>query len=138
MWREFRDFAMRGNVIDLAIGIIIGAAFTAIVNSLVNDIIMPPLGLLIGGIDFSNFFLTLKGGNFPSVDAAKAAGAVTVNYGLFFNALIRFLIVAFAIFIIVKQINRFHRKEEAAPPPPPPAEQVLLTEIRDLLKQRTV
>jgi len=138
MLGEFREFISRGNVVDLAVGVIIGAAFTAIVNSLVNDIIMPPLGLLIGGIDFSNFFLTLKGGNFPSVDAAKAAGAVTVNYGLFFNALIRFLIVAFAIFIIVKQINRFHRKEEAAPPPPPPAEQVLLTEIRDLLKQRTV
>jgi large conductance mechanosensitive channel len=138
MLGEFREFISRGNVVDLAVGVIIGAAFTAIVNSLVNDIIMPPLGLLIGGIDFSNFFLTLKGGNFPSVDAAKAAGAVTINYGLFFNALIRFLIVAFAIFIIVKQINRFHRKEEAAPPPPPPAEQVLLTEIRDLLKQRTV
>jgi large conductance mechanosensitive channel len=138
MLGEFREFISRGNVVDLAVGVIIGAAFTAIVNSLVNDIIMPPLGLLIGGIDFSNFFLTLKGGSFPSVDAAKAAGAVTVNYGLFFNALIRFLIVAFAIFIIVKQINRFHRKEEAAPPPPPPAEQVLLTEIRDLLKQRTV
>jgi large conductance mechanosensitive channel len=138
MLGEFREFISRGNVVDLAVGVIIGAAFTAIVNSLVNDIIMPPLGLLIGGIDFSNFFLTLKGGSFPSVDAAKAAGAVTINYGLFFNALIRFLIVAFAIFIIVKQINRFHRKEEAAPPPPPPAEQVLLTEIRDLLKQRTV
>ncbi len=137
MLGEFREFISRGNVVDLAVGVIIGAAFTAIVNSLVNDIIMPPLGLLIGGIDFSNFFLTLKGGSFPSVEAAKAAGAVTVNYGLFFNALIRFLIVAFAIFMIVKQINRFHRKEEAAPPPPPPAEEVLLREIRDLLKQRT-
>lgn len=136
MLGEFREFISRGNVVDLAVGVIIGAAFTQIVNSLVNDIIMPPLGLLIGGIDFSNFFLTLKGGSFPSVETAKAAGAVTVNYGLFFNALIRFLIVAFAIFIIVKQINRFHRKEEAAPPPPPPAEEVLLTEIRDLLKQQ--
>jgi large conductance mechanosensitive channel len=94
MLGEFREFISRGNVVDLAVGVIIGAAFTAIVNSLVNDIIMPPLGLLIGGIDFSNFFLTLKGGSFPSVDAAKAAGAVTINYGLFFNALIRFLIVA--------------------------------------------
>src|SRR6267378_53469 len=106
MWREFRDFAMRGNVIDLAVGIIIGAAFTTIVNSLVNDLIMPPLGLLIGGIDFSNFFVTLKGGSFPTLDAAKAAGGVTVNYGLFINAVIRFVIVAFAIFILVKQINR--------------------------------
>lgn len=138
MWREFREFAMRGNVIDLAVGIIIGAAFTTIVNSLVNDIIMPPLGLIIGGIDFSNFFVTLKGGSFPTLDAAKAAGAVTVNYGLFVNAVIRFLIVAFAIFILVKQINRFAREEPKAPPPPPAPsrEEALLAEIRDLLKAR--
>ena len=138
MWREFRDFAMRGNVVDLAVGIIIGAAFTTIVNSLVNDIIMPPIGLALGGIDFSNFFLTLKGGGFPTLDAAKAAGAVTVNYGLFINAIIRFVIVAFAIFILVKQINRLARKEEAppAPPPAPPRQEVLLEEIRDLLKAR--
>ena len=138
MWREFRDFAMRGNVIDLAVGIIIGAAFTTIVNSLVNDIIMPPLGLLIGGIDFSNFFLTLKGGSFPTLEAAKAGGAVTMNYGLFINAIIRFLIVAFAIFILVKQINRLAREEPKAPPPPPEPsrEEVLLAEIRDLLKAR--
>src|SRR2546421_7959541 len=100
MWREFRDFAMRGNVIDLAVGIIIGAVFTTIVNSLVNDLIMPPLGLLIGGVDFSNFLVTLKGGAYPTLDAAKAGGAVTVNYGLFINAVIRFVIVAFAIFIL--------------------------------------
>jgi large conductance mechanosensitive channel len=138
MWREFRDFAMRGNVIDLAVGIIIGAAFTTIVNSLVSDIIMPPLGLIIGGIDFSNFFLTLKGGSFPTLEAAKAAGAVTMNYGLFINAIIRFLIVAFAIFILVKQINRLAREEPKAPPPPPEPtrEEVLLAEIRDLLKAR--
>ena len=138
MWREFRDFAMRGNVIDLAVGIIIGAAFTAIVNSLVNDIIMPPLGLLIGGIDFSNFFLTLKGGSFPTLEAAKAAGAVTMNYGLFINAVIRFIIVAFAIFILVKQINRLAREEPKAPPPAPEPsrEELLLAEIRDLLKAR--
>jgi len=135
MWREFRDFAMRGNVIDLAIGIIIGAAFTTIVNSLVNDLIMPPLGLLIGGVDFSNFFVTLKGGAYPTLDAAKAAGAVTVNYGLFINAVIRFLIVAFAIFILVKQINRL-KGEEPAAPPEPPRQEVLLGEIRDLLKAR--
>jgi large conductance mechanosensitive channel len=138
MWREFRDFAMRGNVVDLAVGIIIGAAFTTIVNSLVNDIIMPPLGLIIGGIDFSNFFVTLKGGSHPTLEAAKAAGAVTMNYGLFINAIIRFMIVAFAIFILVKQINRLAREEPKAPPPPPEPsrEEVLLAEIRDLLKAR--
>src|SRR5712692_1982879 len=136
MWREFREFAMRGNVVDLAVGIIIGAAFTTIVNSLVNDIIMPPLGLLIGGIDFSNFFLTLKGGSYPTLEAAKAAGAVTINYGLFINAVIRFVIVAFAIFILVKQINRIRGQEEAketVPPPEPSRQEVLLAEIRDLL-----
>jgi large conductance mechanosensitive channel len=135
MWREFREFAMRGNVVDLAVGIILGAAFTTIVNSLVNDIIMPPIGLLLGGIDFSNFFVTLKGGSYPTLDAAKAAGAVTVNYGLFINAIIRFVIVAVAIFILVKQINRLKR-EEPAPPPEPPRQEVLLAEIRDLLKAR--
>jgi len=139
MWREFREFAMRGNVVDLAIGIILGAAFTTIVNSLVNDLIMPPLGLLIGGVDFSNFFIVLKGGSYPTLEAAKAAGAVTVNYGQFINAVLRFVIVAFAIFILVKQINRL-RWEEPAPkpaaPPEPPREEVLLGEIRDILKAR--
>src|SRR5438270_5621824 len=130
MWREFRDFAMRGNVIDLAVGIIIGAAFTTIVNSLVNDLIMPPLGLLIGGVDFSNFFVTLKGGAYPTLEAAKAGGAVTVNYGLFINAVIRFAIVAFAIFILVKQINRLTAEKPAEPAPPaePPRQEVLLAE----------
>jgi large conductance mechanosensitive channel len=140
MWREFREFAMRGNVVDLAVGIIIGAAFTTIVNSLVNDLIMPPIGLLIGGIDFSSFFVTLKGGSYPTLEAAKAAGAVTMNYGLFINAVIRFVIVAFAIFILVKQINRLNREPPAAEPPPPPEpsrEEVLLAEIRDLLKARS-
>ena len=138
MWREFREFAMRGNVIDLAVGIIIGAAFTTIVNSLVNDIIMPPLGLLIGGIDFANFFVTLKGGHFETPEAAKAAGAVTVNYGLFINAIIKFVIVAFAIFILVKQVNRlrWEEDEKTAPPPEPPRQEQLLAEIRDLLKAR--
>jgi large conductance mechanosensitive channel len=139
MWREFRDFAMRGNVIDLAVGIIIGAAFTTIVNSLVNDIIMPPLGMALGGIDFSDFFVTLKGGSQPTLAAAKTAGAVTINYGLFINAVLRFVIVAFAIFILVKQINRLARHEEPtpAPPPEPTREEVLLAEIRDLLKARS-
>ncbi len=139
MWREFREFAMRGNVIDLAVGIILGAAFTTIVNSLVNDLIMPPLGLLIGGIDFSSFFVTLKGGSYPTLEAAKAAGAVTINYGLFVNAVIRFVIVAFAIFILVKQVNRLRLNEppaEPAPPPEPPRQEVLLAEIRDFLKAR--
>src|SRR5712692_5141415 len=115
MWREFRDFAMRGNVIDLAVGIILGAAFTTIVNSLVNDLIMPPLGLLLGGVDFSNFFVTLKGGSYPTLDVAKAAGAVTINYGVFINAVIRFVIVAFAILVLVKQIKRLKTEEPAAP-----------------------
>jgi large conductance mechanosensitive channel len=137
MWREFRDFAMRGNAIDLAVGIIVGAAFTTIVNSLVNDIIMPPLGLLIGGIDFSDFFVTIKGGSYPTLAAAKAAHAVTINYGQFINAIIRFLIVAFAIFILVRQINRlFAPREAPAAPPEPPRQEVLLEEIRDLLKER--
>jgi large conductance mechanosensitive channel len=135
MWREFRDFAMRGNVVDLAVGIILGAAFTTIVNSLVNDIIMPPLGLMIGGIDFSNFFVTLKGGSYPTLEAAKADGAVTINYGLFVNAVIRFLIVAFAVFLLVKQINRLNR-QAAAPPPEPPRQEVLLAEIRDILNEK--
>ena len=139
MLKEFREFAMRGNVIDLAVGVIIGAAFTAIVNSLVNDVLMPPLGLAIGGIDFSDFFITLKGaGGYATLDQAKAAGAVTLNYGLFFNSIIKFLIVAFAVFILVKQINRLQKSEaeKAAPPPPTPQDVVLLTEIRDILKTR--
>lgn len=139
MLEEFKKFAMRGNVIDLAVGIIIGAAFTAIVNSLVNDVLMPPLGLAIGGIDFSDFFITLKGaGGYATLEQAKAAGAVTLNYGLFLNSIIKFLIVAFAVFILVKQINRLQRAEaeKPAPPPPPAQDVVLLTEIRDILKTR--
>jgi large conductance mechanosensitive channel len=140
MLEEFKKFAMRGNVIDLAVGIIIGAAFTAIVNSLVNDLLMPPLGLAIGGIDFSDFFITLKGaGGYTTLEQAKAAGAVTLNYGLFINAIIKFLIVAFAVFILVKQINRLQRTEAEKPaaPAPPPREEVLLAEIRDILRART-
>ena len=129
---------MRGNVIDLAVGIIIGAAFTSIVNSLVNDILMPPLGLLIGGVDFSDLFITLKGGSYETLEQAKAAGAVTINYGAFINTVIRFLIVAFAVFILVKQINRLQTKQEAVEPAPPPVprEEVLLTEIRDILRAK--
>jgi len=135
MWREFRDFAVRGNVVDLAVGLILGAAFTTIVNSLVNDLLMPPIGLLLGGIDFSDFFVTLKGGSYPTVAAAKAAGAVTLNYGLFINAVIRFVIVAFAVFLLVKQINRLKFNYAPAGAGPTPTE-TLLTEIRDLLKAR--
>jgi len=136
MLKEFRDFAMRGNVLDLAVGIIIGAAFTSVVNSLVNDIIMPPIGYIMNGIDFSNFFVVLKGDEYASLKAAKDAGAVTVNYGVFLNAIINFLIVAFAVFMLVKQVNRFKKQAEAAPPPPPSKSEELLSEIRDLLRQR--
>jgi large conductance mechanosensitive channel len=138
MWREFREFAMRGNVVDLAVGFILGAAFTTIVNSFVNDVLMPPLGLIIGGIDFSDFFVTLKGGHFPTLAAAKAGGAVTLNYGQFVNAVIRFVIVAFAMFILVKLVNRLMRQPapEPAAPPEPPKDEVLLGEIRDILAAR--
>jgi len=135
MLNEFKKFAIRGNVIDLAVGIIIGTAFTAIVTSLVNDVLMPPLGLIIGGIDFSDFFVTLKGGGHDTLAAAKAAGDVTINYGLFLNSIIKFIIVAFAVFLLVRQINKLAGAKDAAPPPPTKSE-VLLAEIRDLLKQR--
>ncbi|HEV2186286.1 MAG TPA: large-conductance mechanosensitive channel protein MscL [Stellaceae bacterium] len=134
MWREFRDFAVRGNVVDLAVGLILGAAFTTIVNSLVNDLLMPPIGLLLGGIDLSEFFITIKGGAYPTVAAAKAAGAVTINYGLFINAIIRFVIVAFAVFLLVKQINRL-RINIAPTDAAPTKTETLLSEIRDLLKE---
>lgn len=116
--KEFREFALEGSVVDLAVGVVIGAAFGKIVDSLVKDILMPPIGLITGGIDFRNIFTTLKGPDAPTLEAAQAAGAVTVNWGLFINAVIAFLIVAFAIFVVIKQINRIRRKEEAAPPPP--------------------
>jgi large conductance mechanosensitive channel len=136
MWREFREFAVRGNVVDLAVGLILGAAFTTIVNSLVNDLLMPPIGLALGGIDFSSFFVTLKGNaGYTTPEAAKAAGAVTLNYGLFINAIIKFVIVAFAVFILVRQINRL--KFNLGPAPAlPPRQEILLGEIRDLLKEQ--
>jgi len=135
---EFQDFIMRGNVVDLAVGIIIGAAFTAIVNSLVNDIIMPPIGLLLGGFDFSDLFITLKGASQTTLKAARDSGAVVIAYGQFINAVIKFLIVAAAVFILIKQVNLFLRKKppEPAAPPPPSPEVELLKEIRDLLKSR--
>ena len=113
MFKEFRDFAMKGNVIDLAVGVIIGVAFGKIVSSLVSDILMPPIGVLLGSVDFSNFFFNLSGKSYDSLASAKAAGAPTVNYGLFINNVIDFIIVAFAIFILVRQINRF--KSQPAP-----------------------
>lgn len=134
MLKEFRAFIARGNVIDLAVGIVVGAAFTAVVNSLVKDIIMPPIGRITGGVDFSNLFVNLSGGHYTSLAAAQQAGAATVNFGVFINSIINFLIISFAIFIVVKQVNRFHKKE-APPPAPPPKTEILLEEIRDLLKQ---
>jgi large conductance mechanosensitive channel len=138
MFKEFKEFAVKGNVVDMAVGIIIGAAFGTIVKSLVDDIIMPPIGKLIGGIDFSDLFINLSEGSYTSLAEAQAAGAATINYGLFLNNVITFLIVAFAVFLLVKGINKLRRQEEAKPAEPakPSEEVVLLTEIRDALKQR--
>jgi len=141
MFKEFRDFALKGNVIDLAIGVVIGAAFGAIVSSIVDDIFMPIIGLILSGIDFSNLFFVISNpGNVPvpSVAAAKAAGVATLNYGLFINAVVKFAIIAFVLFLVVKGINRLRRKEAAAPaaPPAPTAEEKLLMEIRDAIKSQ--
>ena len=137
--KEFQDFALRGNVVDMAVGIIIGGAFGTIIQSLVNDILMPPIGLLLGGIDFTNIFTTLKGSSEVTLEAAKQAGAVTINWGLFINALISFLIVAFSVSLLVKVMNeakkRMEEKKEEAPSEPP-RQEVLLEEIRDLLKTK--
>lgn len=136
MFKEFREFAMRGNVVDMAVGIVIGAAFSTIVKSLVDDILMPPIGLILGGVDFSNIFITLKGaGDYASLKAAQDAGAVTLNLGVFINALISFLIVAFALFVVIKGMNQLKRKQEEKPEeaPAPPREVQLLEEIRDVL-----
>ncbi len=122
MFKEFKEFAMRGNVVDMAVGIVIGAAFATIVKSLVSDVIMPPIGLLLGGVDFSNLFLIIKEGTtagpFSTLAEAQSAGAVSINYGLFANTVISFLIVAFAIFMVVKGMNRMKKQEEAAPAEP--------------------
>ena len=131
MMKEFREFAMRGNVMDMAVGIIIGAAFGKIVSSFVNDVLMPPLGLAVGGVDFSDLVVTLK-------QASGDVAAVTLNYGSFVQTVVDFIIIAFAIFLMVKAMNAMKKKEEAkpAPPPGPSAEETLLAEIRDLLKNR--
>lgn len=116
MWKEFREFAIKGNAVDLAIGLMIGVAFGAVVTSLVNDIIMPPIGKLLGGVDFSNFFLVLGPGQYPSVKAAKEAGAATLNYGIFINTIINFAIIAFVLFLVVRTMNRLKRAEPAPSP----------------------
>jgi large conductance mechanosensitive channel len=137
MLKEFQEFAVKGNVVDMGVGIVIGAAFTSIVNSLVNDIINPIIGMITGGVDFSNFFVNLGAGEYENLVAAQAAGAPTVNYGLFVNAIISFLIVAWILFFIIRAVNHLRKAAEEAPASPetpdPAADVKLLTEIRDLL-----
>ncbi len=139
MLKEFKEFALRGNVVDMAVGIIIGAAFSTIVKSLVDDIIMPPIGVITGGVDFSNLFIPLNGEHYDSLAQARQAGAPTLNYGLFINSVISFTIVAFVLFMVVKAMNQLRRKQEEEPTsePPPSREVQLLEEIRDaLVKQK--
>lgn len=142
MLKEFKEFAIKGNMLDMAVGIIIGAAFGTIISSLVNDVIMPPIGVLLGGVDFSQLHWVVQqgapGGPYGTVEAAAEAGAVTINWGLFLNNVLSFLIVAWAVFLVVKGFNRLKKKEEEAPEPDPEpsAEETLLGEIRDLLKAR--
>jgi large conductance mechanosensitive channel len=142
MLKEFRDFLMRGNILDLAVAVVIGGAFGTIVKSFVADIIMPPIGLLLGGVDFTNLFIDLSGVGYATLAAAQEAGAATINYGLFLNTVVNFIIVAFAIFMVLKGVKnveeRRKKQEEAAPatPPEPSAEEKLLAEIRDLLKTK--
>ena len=144
MLKEFKEFAVKGNVVDMAVGIIIGAAFGTIVQSLVNDVIMPPIGLALGNVDFSNLFVVLKegaaAGPYETLELAKEAGAVTISYGAFINTVVSFLIVAFCVFLLVKGINKAKKEAEEAPapeaPPEPSNEEKLLSEIRDLLASR--
>jgi len=139
VFKEFKAFIMRGNVLDLAVGIIMGTAFTAIVNSLVNDIIMPPIGVILGGVDFTNLFVQISGREtlYGVLADAQKAGVATLNYGIFINALVKFVIVSFAVFMLVKTANQLLPKEEKKPdaPPPTPEDIVLLREIRDSLKR---
>lgn len=136
--QEFKEFAVKGNALDLAVGVVLGAAFGKIVSSLVDDVIMPPIGLALGGMDFANYFLTLGPGQYKTLAEAKEAGAATLNYGNFIQAIIYFLIVAFALFLVIRVINRFRRKQEEAPAaaPTPPEEVLLLRDIRDSLQAR--
>jgi len=139
MFKEFRDFIAKGNVLDLAVAVIMGGAFGSIVTSLVKDIIMPPIGLLLSGVDFSNLYLNLSGGTYASLKDAQAAGVATINYGIFLNTIINFLIVAGVIFLVVRAFNKLKKEEAKTPPPPiePSKEEILLTEIRDLLKSQS-
>lgn len=138
MLQEFKEFALRGNVVDMAVGIIIGAAFSTIVKSLVDDVIMPPIGLLTGGVDFSDLYIPLSSASYDSLAAAKQAGAPTINIGVFINSVISFAIVAFVLFMVIKAMNRLRRKQEEAPAtePPPSREVQVLEEIRDALVKR--
>jgi len=139
MLQEFKDFAMRGNVVDMAVGIVIGGAFGKIVSSFVNDVIMPPIGLLMGGVDFTSLFVNLGDTAYASLAAAEEAGAPIIKYGVFINTVLDFLIVAFAIFMVIRAMNKLKKQEEEAPPPAPPepsTEEKLLTEIRDALRSR--
>lgn len=141
MLNEFKKFAVKGNMLDMAAGIVVGAAFATIIGSLVGDMIMPAVGLLTGGVDFSDMFIVLKegatAGPYATLAAAKEAGAVTMNYGVFVNAIINFIIIAFALFMVIRSFNNMKKKEEEAPaaPPAPSTQEVLLGEIRDLLKR---
>ncbi len=137
MLEEFKQFAMRGNVVDMAVGIIIGGAFGKIVSSFVNDVIMPPIGMLMGNVDFGSLYINLSDLDYPSLAAAEEAGAAVIRYGTFINTILDFVIIAFAIFMVIRAMNKMKKAEEAAPPPAPPepsAEEKLLTEIRDALK----
>ncbi len=140
MFKEFKEFAMRGNVVDMAVGIVIGAAFGTIVKSFVADVLMPPIGLLLGNVDFSNLFAVIKEGAtaapYATLEAAQKAGAVTLNYGAFFNTVISFVIIAFAVFMVIKAINNMQKQEEETEKAPaePPKQEQLLTEIRDILQ----
>jgi len=138
MLQEFKEFALRGNVVDMAVGIVIGAAFSTIVKSLVDDVIMPPIGVITGGVDFSNIYIPLSTASYDSLAQAREAGAPTMNVGLFINSVISFAIVAFVLFMVIKAMNRLRRKQEEAPAtePPPSQEVVLLQEIRDALVKR--
>ena len=134
MFKEFKEFAIKGNVLDLAIGVILGAAFGKIVDSFVNDIVMPPLGKLLGNVDFASLYINLSGGTYTSFAEAKKAGAAVIGYGTFINTIVNFLIIALVLFFVVREVNRW--RAAAAPPPEPTPSETLLTEIRDLLKQR--
>lgn len=138
MLQEFKEFALRGNVVDMAVGIIIGAAFSTIVKALVEDVVMPPVGLLTGGVDFSDLFINLSGGDYQSLAQAREAGAATINIGIFINSVISFAIVAFVLFMVIKGMNHLRRKQEEEPAtqPPPSREVQLLEEIRDALVKR--